>query len=80
MSVQQTWQDDNLPWWALIKWLDPFITLSWEITWPTKMLYLEYHSAYGYQTRKDGDLHWGAPIVIVTWPFNDVVLLDHVTN
>ena len=37
---QQTWQDGNLPCGLLpIKWHDPLITWSWEITWQTKIIF-----------------------------------------
>ena len=45
-----------------------------------KPLYLNYYSAYDHQTCQSGNLPWGGRIVIVTWPFTHVVLLDHVTN
>ena len=56
-----------------------------------KPLYLHYQSVYdyqtwqdgsicGYQTWQDGNLPWWAPAYKVTWPFDYVVLIDHVTN
>ena len=36
--------------------------------------------SYDHQTWQGGDLPWGAPIDIVTWPFNQVVLLDRAIN
>ena len=35
----------------------------------------QYHSAYGYQTRQDGELPWVAPALKVTQPFDHVVLI-----
>ena len=46
----------------------------------TKDLYLQYHNGYGHQIWYGDDLPWGAPICVLTWPFNYGVLLDHVTN
>ena len=45
-----------------------------------KTLYLHYHSAYGHQTLQDGNVPRWAPTHKVTWPFQQVVLWDHVTN
>ena len=45
-----------------------------------KSLYIHYYSAYGYQTWQDGNLPWWAPAYKVTWPFDHMVLQDHVTN
>ena len=45
-----------------------------------KAINLHYYSAYDYQTWQSGDLPWGDPIVIVTWPFNPADLFGHVTN
>ena len=45
-----------------------------------KPLYLHYLNAYDQQTGQVGDLPWGALIQIVTWHFNKVIFLDHVTK
>ena len=42
--------------------------------------YLYYCSAYEYQALQGGDLPWQAPSIIVTSPFNHMILLQHVTN
>ena len=42
--------------------------------------YLCYCSAYEHQALQGGDLPWQAPSIIVTSPFNHMVLLQHVTN
>ena len=42
--------------------------------------YLHNQSAYGYQTFQDGNVPWLAPALKVTWPFDHVVLGDHVRN
>ena len=42
-----------------------------------KPLYLQCNNAYDHQAWQDGDLPCGVLIVIVTWPINYVVLLDH---
>ena len=42
-----------------------------------KSLYLHYQSAYGHHTWQDGNLPWWALAYKVTWPFNHVVLWDH---
>ena len=36
---------------------------------PIKPLYLDYHNAYGHQTRQDVELPWATPNQKVTWPF-----------
>ena len=43
-------------------------------------LYLNYHSAYGHLTWQDGDLPWQTPTHKATWPFDHLVLQNHVTN
>ena len=45
-----------------------------------KKLYLHFHNAYGYKTWLDGELPWAAATQKVAWPYNHVVLQDHVTN
>ena len=45
-----------------------------------KALHFLYYSACDHQTWHGGDLPWGASIIIVTWLFNHVVWLDHVTS
>ena len=45
-----------------------------------KTLYLHYQGLYGYQTWPDGNLPWWAPAHKVKWPFDHVVLWNHVTN
>ena len=45
-----------------------------------KLLNLHYHIAYGHQTWQDGNLPWWARAYKVAWPFDHVVLLDHMTN
>ena len=45
-----------------------------------KSSYLHYHSTYSGQTYCNGDLPWVTPCHKVTWPFDHVVLQDHVTN
>ena len=42
--------------------------------------YIHYQSLYDHQTWQDYNLLWWAPIDILNWPFNHVVLPDHVTN
>ena len=42
--------------------------------------YLNYQSAYGHQTWQDGSLPLWDPAHKDTWPFDYVVLLDHVRN
>ena len=44
-----------------------------------KPLYLHYHSVYGHQTWQDGDPGEAAAHKVV-WPFDHVVLQNHVTN
>ena len=63
-----------------IKSHDPLITWSSVITWQTKTIILRYHNAYGQQTWQDGGLFWGAPAHKVTWPFDYVILRNHMTN
>ena len=58
----------------------PLITWSWEIAWQTKTIYLHYHNAYGQKAWQDGVLPWATSTHKVTWPYNHVVLQDHVTN
>ena len=46
-----------------------------------KSSYLHYHSAHGHQTWQDDDLPWWAPAYkVASWPFDYVVLQDHVTK
>ena len=45
-----------------------------------KPLYLHYQSAFDYQTCQDGNLPSSACVYKITWPFDQVVLYDHVTN
>ena len=46
----------------------------------TLKTFFHYCIAYGDQTWQDGDLPGDSPAHKITWPFDDVVLLDHVTN
>ena len=60
---------------------DSFIWWSWEVMWQTKtVMSLHYHSAYGHQIRQYGNLPWWTPANKVTWPFDYMVLWDHVTK
>ena len=45
-----------------------------------KPLYLHYHIAYGHQNWQDDNLPSSIPAYKVTWPFDYVVLQDHMTN
>ena len=45
-----------------------------------KQLYLRYHNIYGQKTCRNGDLTWLIFTHKVKWPYNHVVLQDHVTN
>ena len=45
-----------------------------------KPSFLHNYIAYDHQTWMDGDLPWGKRVIIVTCPFNHMVLLDHLTN
>ena len=45
-----------------------------------KPLYLHNHSAYGHQIWQYGDSLWETLIDKVTWPFDFVVLQDHVKS
>ena len=45
-----------------------------------KSLYLHYHNFYGHKTWQDGRLLWAASTLNVTWPYNQVILWDHVAN
>ena len=47
---------------------------------PLKKLYLHFHIAYGHQTWQSGNLSYRAANNKVTWPFDHVVLQDHVTD
>ena len=44
--------------------------------WQAKISF-HYHSAFGHQTFLDDELPQAASTHKVTWPFADVVLLDH---
>ena len=37
-------------------------------------------SAYSHQTLQDGNLPWWAPANKVTWPYDNVILQDHMAN
>ena len=69
-----------LNWLQAIKLLDPLITWSCQIKSQTKTIISQLLQCENHQTRQLGDLHWGAPVVIVTWTFDRVVLLDPITN
>ena len=57
------------------------ITWIFEIRWQTKTtIYLQYQSAYGHQTRRDGNLSWWNPTDKVKWLFYQVAIWDYVTN
>ena len=45
-----------------------------------KSLFFDYHNIYGHKIRHDGDLTWVLLTNKVQWPYNHVVLWDHVTN
>ena len=66
-----------LEWFLHKKLSDPLVTWSHRSGDKLKPLYLPYHSAYSHQTWKVGDFSWGAPIHLVTWPLNHMVLLDY---
>ena len=53
---------------------------SSEDEWQIENIYLHYHIAYGQQTWQSNDLQGGAPSHKATWPFNHVILQDHVEN
>ena len=52
----------------------------WNLLQQLKTLYLDFHIDYGYQTWLGGDLPWETPTHKVTWPFDHVVLQDHLIN
>ena len=56
------------------------ITWSCKVTDKRKSLYLPCQSAYGHQTWQDNNVPWLALFYNVTWPFDHVVVGDHVTN
>ena len=58
--------------------IDHLVLLNQVTNW--KHYIFHYCIAYDHQTWQSCDLPWGAPIIVFTWPFNYVVLLDHVTN
>ena len=60
--------------------LDPLVTWFCYITWQTETIICPLLQCLWPLTWQGGDLHWKAPIVTVTSPFNHVVLLDDVTN
>ena len=45
-----------------------------------KSLYHHYQNAYGHQTWHEGNLPWWTATYKVIWPFNLLVLRDHVIN
>ena len=45
--------------------------------WSSQMA---WYSVYICQTLQGGKIPWEAPIAIVTWPFNHMIWLDHVTK
>ena len=45
-----------------------------------KPLYLHYHNIYGHKTRQCDELLWLPFTHKVKWPYNDLVLWDHMTN
>ena len=42
--------------------------------------YLHYHNVHGHQSWQCGNLPWSATTHKATWPFDHVVVQDHVTN
>ena len=45
-----------------------------------KLLNLHYLNTYGHQTQQGNNVFWRACTSKVLWPFNHLVLQDHVTN
>ena len=78
----QTCQGGDLPWETPTHKVTygPVITWSCKIMWQTKTIRYRYHDTYAHQVWQGGELPWKAFIQKVTWPFDHVVLRDHVTN
>ena len=84
---QCLWPPNLLGWWLTLSCSDP---QSYSTLWShdsaksrdkQKLSYIHYYKAYNHQTWQNGDhLPWGAPIVIATWPFNHVILLEDMAN
>ena len=77
-------QFENLSWWLILRGSKPLIQITlWSRglarsrdKW--KPLYL-YESGYSHQIWKNGNLLWRLMLKGI-WPFDHVVLWDHVTN
>ena len=60
--------------------LIPLVAWYFEIMWKLKPLHLSYRNAYGHQNWKDNNSPWGTATHQFLWPFDNVVLQDHMTN
>ena len=80
MYGHQTWQDGNQHWLLLIKSHDPLITCSARSRDKLKSLYVHNHSTYGHQTSQVRNLLLWDLAHKDTWPFDYVILWDHVTT
>ena len=56
------------------------ITWSCKVTWQTKIIISPLPECLWLTTRRDNNLLRWAPTYKVTWPFDYMVLWDHVTN
>ena len=72
---QCLWPPNLASWWLAIKVFHPWCYSH--LWWQTKIISAQY---CGHKTRHDGDLPWLPFIQKVKWPYNHLVLWDHVTN
>ena len=59
---------------------EPSVMCSCKIRWQINTSYLLFHWVNSSQKWQGGALLWGAPTHKVIWPFNYLVLSDHVIN
>ena len=74
-----TWQAGDLPLEASTHNVIPPLSLARSRN-KLKPLYLHYHNIYGHKTRQCDELLWLPFTHKVKWPYNDLVLWDHMTN
>ena len=71
--------ENGMPWALLVKVMADLSKGMWDIALQPLETYFYYHNDYGHHTWQGSDLPWGAPTHKISWPFNHVVLQNHLT-
>ena len=83
---QCIWPPNLASWWLVMRGFHPyFYFILWSPNLSRsrgklKSLHLHYHNIYGLKIKQKGDLPWLRCTHKAIWPYNLVVLWDHMTN